>query len=129
MSIKHIVMWRVRGDDEAERAHNARLIQREFESLAGRIPGLLQLEVGLDESRIDYACDVVLLTEFDSRESLAAYAQHPEHLRVRQAIGDLRTTRHQVDYAVPVTAVPANPGIPPVRHTQNIGDEDHVQTL
>lgn len=129
MSIKHIVMWRVRGDDEAQRAHNAQLIQREFQSLAGLIPGLLHLEIGIDESRIDYACDVVLVTEFDSRESLAAYAQHPEHLRVRKAIGDLRTTRHQVDYVVPMSAVPANPGISPARHTQKIGDPDHVQTL
>ena len=129
MSIKHIVMWRVRGDDEAQRAHNAQLIQREFHSLAGLIPGLLHLEIGIDESRIDYACDVVLVTEFDSRESLAAYAQHPEHLRVRKAIGDLRTTRHQVDYVVPMSAVPANPGISPARHTKTIGDPDHVQTL
>ncbi|MBI5719349.1 MAG: Dabb family protein [Burkholderiales bacterium] len=99
--IKHIVMWKVRGDDAAARAHHIALVKGEFESLRGRVPGLLHLEVGIDESRIDYACDVVLYTEFDSRESLAAYALHPEHLRVRQALGDLRSERHQVDYEVP----------------------------
>lgn len=98
MPIKHIVMWRVRGDDAAMRQTHMRLVKAEFESLRGRIPGLRHLEVGLDESRIDYACDVVLLTEFDNREALAAYAEHPEHLRVRQVLGDLRVTRHQVDY-------------------------------
>jgi len=96
--IKHIVMWNVRGDDAAARARNIALLKSEFESLRGRIPGLLQLEVGIDESRIDYACDVVLLTEFESRQALADYAQHPEHLRVRRALGDLRSARHQVDY-------------------------------
>jgi hypothetical protein len=98
MTIKHIVMWNVRGDDAATRRAHMELVKREFESLRGQVPGLLMLEVGIDESRIDYACDVVLVTEFASREALAAYAVHPEHLRVKQALGDLRVARHQVDY-------------------------------
>ncbi len=96
--IKHIVMWNVRSDDAAGRARNLALLKSEFESLRGRIPGLLHLEVGIDDSRIDYACDAVLYTEFESRQALADYAQHPEHLRVRQVLGDLRNARHQVDY-------------------------------
>jgi Stress responsive A/B Barrel Domain len=98
MTIKHIVMWNVRGDDPATRRAHMELVKREFESLGGQVPGLLCVEVGIDESRIDYACDVVLYTEFASREALAAYAVHPEHLRVKQALGDLRVARHQVDY-------------------------------
>ena len=31
----------------------------------------------------DYACDVVLYTEFESQEALEAYAIHPAHLRVK----------------------------------------------
>ena len=98
--IKHIVMWKVRGDDAATHAQNIALVKHEFESLRGRVPGLLHLEIGVDESRIDYACDVVLYSEFASREALAAYAEHPEHLRVRRALGELRSARHQVDYEV-----------------------------
>ena len=100
MTIRHIVMWRVRGVDEAERLANAQRVKQAFETLAGRIPGMRHLEVGIDESRIDYACDVVLLTTFDSRDALAAYASHPEHLRVRAELGELRITRHQVDYSI-----------------------------
>ncbi len=98
--IRHIVMWRVRGDDAASRASNAARLKAEFESLRGRVPGLLHLEVGVDESRVDYACDVVLFSEFDSAEALAGYQDHPEHLRVRHALGDMRIARHQVDYEV-----------------------------
>ena len=98
--IKHIVMWNVRGDSAAERAANVVRLQREFEALRGRIPGLLRLEIGADHSGVDYACDVVLYSEFESQAALDAYAQHPEHLRVRAALGDLRTARHQVDYVV-----------------------------
>jgi heme-degrading monooxygenase HmoA len=98
--IKHIVMWSVRGEDAAAHARNVALLKAEFESLRGRVPGLLALEVGVDESRVDYACDVVLVTEFASRQALADYANHPEHLRVRDRLGDLRSARHQVDYEV-----------------------------
>ena len=127
MTIKHIVMWNVRGDDAATRTRNLALLKSEFESLRGRIPGLLHVEVGIDESRIDYACDVVLVTEFESREALAGYAEHPEHLRVRRALGDLRIARHQVDYeASSSTPLPAGD----VAGQQEItGDEHHVQAL
>lgn len=139
MTIRHIVMWRVRGDDEATRAANASRVKSAFESLAGRIPGMRHLEVGIDVSRIDYACDVVLLTEFDSAEALAAYAIHPEHLRVRNALGDLRTDRHQVDYVLPAhrddatttpeAAAPPTPDISAALPTTRNGDEHHVQTV
>lgn len=66
-----------------------------FSLRRGRIPGLLRLEIGEDTSRVDYACDVVLYTEFDSQASLDAYATHPAHLRVKQALGDMRIARHQ----------------------------------
>ena len=125
--IKHIVMWNVRGDDAATRARNLALLKSEFESLRGRIPGLLYLEVGVDDSRIDYACDVVLYTEFESRQALADYGQHPEHLRVRQVLGDLRSTRHQVDYEAQPEAgrARADHDIPSTQR----GDKDHVQTV
>ena len=32
-----------------------------------------------------------------------AYATHPEHLRVREALGDLRIGRFQVDYPIKET--------------------------
>jgi Stress responsive A/B Barrel Domain len=118
VSIKHIVMWDVRGDDAVTRAHNRQLVKAAFEGLRGLIPGLLHLEVGLDDSGIDYACDVVLVTEFDTREALAAYATHPEHLRVRQVLGDLRVARHQVDYETEDAP-----------HTNDTRRQTHVQAV
>ncbi|WP_321928827.1 Dabb family protein [Paraburkholderia guartelaensis] len=96
--IKHIVMWNVRGETHEEKKATANFVKSAFESLSGKIPGLTKLEVGLDVSAVDYACDVVLYTEFDCQASLEAYASHPEHLRVKQVLGDVRVARHQVDY-------------------------------
>ncbi len=96
--IKHIVMWDLRGETLAEKTHSIRQLQASFESLRGLIPGLLHLEIGVDSSGVDYACDVVLYTEFDTQASLDAYGSHPEHLRVKHELSDLRVARHQVDY-------------------------------
>ena len=97
--IRHIVMWNVRGATPAEKGADIARLRASFHGLRGRIPGLLHLEVGVDTSRVDYACDVVLYSEFASQAALDAYASHPEHLRVKAELGDLRTHRHQVDYA------------------------------
>lgn len=96
--IRHIVMWRVAGQSASERHETATRVKTAFESLRGLIPGLLDLDVGLDVSEVDYACDVVLVADFESRAALDAYADHPEHLRVRAALSGMRQTRHQVDY-------------------------------
>jgi hypothetical protein len=97
--LKHIVMWKVRGDTAADRQATALFLKSRFESLVGRIPGMAHLEIGLDSSHVDYACDVVLYSEFESQQALDAYASHPAHLRVRQELDGMRIARHQVDYA------------------------------
>ncbi|NKJ47679.1 stress responsive protein [Burkholderia sp. SG-MS1] len=102
--IRHIVMWRVRGETPGERQEARQLVKESFEGLRGVIPGMLRLEVGLDSSAVDYACDVVLITEFDSQAALDGYATHPEHLRVRETLGNIRTARFQVDYQVDAQA-------------------------
>jgi Stress responsive A/B Barrel Domain len=99
--IKHIVMWNLQGETAEEKRVSALFLKSRFESLIDRIPGMRRLEVGIDTSRIDYACDVVLYTEFDDQQSLDDYATHPEHLRVRAELGEMRTARHQVDYLAP----------------------------
>lgn len=96
--VRHIVMWRVRGDTPAERGAARAKVKAAFESLRGRIEGLSHIEVGVDVSGVDYACDVVLVSEFSDHAALEAYASHPEHLRVRQELADLRIARFQVDY-------------------------------
>ncbi|HNZ91358.1 MAG TPA: Dabb family protein [Acidovorax sp.] len=98
--IRHIVMWNLRGETPAEKSRNIEALRSSFNSLRSCIPGLLHLDIGVDTSRIDYACDVVLYSEFESQVALDAYASHPEHLRVKRELGDMRIARHQVDYAV-----------------------------
>jgi hypothetical protein len=97
--IKHIVMWNLHGDSPEAKAEAIERLRGSFESLRGRVPGLMHLEIGVDSSRVDYACDVVLYSEFESQAALDAYAVHPEHLRVKGELEGLRIARHQVDYS------------------------------
>lgn len=99
--IRHLVMWNVRADSMDQKARHIEILRHSFEGLNGRIPGLMHMHIGVDQSHVDYACDVVLYSEFESAQALEDYATHPEHLRVKGELGDMRITRHQVDYEIP----------------------------
>lgn len=99
--IKHIVLWRLHeGAHGLSKAELARSIQQQLEALRGRIPGLLKIEVGLDLERQDTSADIVLYSEFESREALEAYHHHPLHQAVAPFIGAARSERRGIDYEV-----------------------------
>ena len=101
--IKRIVLWRVRGETSDQRARNAREIKTTLESLRGKIPGLISIEVGVNFNASEDASDVVLIVEFQDQAALARYKSHPEHEKIIPVVGALRTERRVVDYeAAPV---------------------------
>ncbi len=97
--IKHIVMWRLKETaDGRGRGENARLIKSRLESLRGVIPGLIGIEVGIDFSDTPDSADIVLYSEFETREALDAYHAHPAHEAVKPLVLAARTERRLVDY-------------------------------
>ncbi|MDD5329147.1 MAG: Dabb family protein [Sulfuricella sp.] len=95
--IKHIVVWRL--DERAgDKAANALRLKQLLEGLNGRIPGLLKLEVGIDFSRENESSDVVLVSEFESRQALEAYQTHPAHAEVAPFVKSVRSERRVIDY-------------------------------
>ena len=100
--VRHVVMWKLK--DQAlgnDKDANARLVREKLESLRGQIPVLLLLEVGLDFSATAASADVVLVSEFASREDLAAYQAHPEHRAVAAFVSDVVAERRLVDCEMP----------------------------
>lgn len=69
--------------------------------LGGCSAGMRCMEVGVDFSRTPESADIVLYSEFDSREALDAYQEHPEHVAMKPFIKDVRSERRVVDYEVP----------------------------
>lgn len=99
--VKHIVFWKLKERAAgASRAENARLLKERLEALDGRIPGMLRAEVGIDFDRSAGAWDVALYSEFESREALDVYQDHPEHVAVKDFVLEVREDRAVVDYEV-----------------------------
>lgn len=94
--IKHIVAWRLKKEPSVRA--NAERVKLLLESMAGRIPGLLKIEVGINFLDDANAADVVLYTEFSDRGALAGYQSHPVHEAVKPAIRELTIERRVVDY-------------------------------
>lgn len=99
--IKHIVMWRLKetahGNSKEE---NAIKIKNMLESLRGKIPGMVNIEVGIDFSYTDSSSDVVLYSEFATKEDLENYQVHPEHKAVMPFILEARLERRVIDYEI-----------------------------
>lgn len=91
--IKHIVLWRLKNKADAARA------KQELESMRGKIPGLLSLEVGTNFAE-GSPVDIGLYSEFKDRAALTAYADHPVHVPVKQLVGSLVAERWVLDYEV-----------------------------
>lgn len=99
--IKHIVMWKLKDHAEgADRATNARKMKEQLEACAGIVPGILKLEVGLAEPGLEATYDVVLYSEFASKEALDAYQSHPQHAALKPFFGAVRDARQCMDYSI-----------------------------
>ena len=99
--IKHIVMWTLK--DEAAggtKEQNAMKLKSSLEALVDVIDTLKSAEVGINFNPSPAAFDVVLYSEFDDRAGLEAYQKHPEHLKIVDFVGEIRSGRAVVDYEV-----------------------------
>jgi quinol monooxygenase YgiN len=96
--VKHIVMWRIR--EGASKSVDAQVIKNLLEGLAGKIPGLLKIEVGINFIEDASASDVVLYSEFTDRAALETYQTHPLHLAVVPEVKARAAERRSVDYFI-----------------------------
>lgn len=80
--VKHIILWKLRENiSSEEKIMVKKNIKENLESLAGKIPGLMEITVQtvpLPSSNADVMLDCTL----EHREALAGYQTHPEHVRV-----------------------------------------------
>ncbi len=99
--IKHIVVWKLSGTEgDPCRQANAIKIRKILEELNGRISGMVRLEVGFDFSKTPSSGDIVLYSEFVSREALAGYQTHPDHLAAATFVKAVTCDRRLIDYEV-----------------------------
>jgi hypothetical protein len=100
--IKHIVMFRFKESaNGADKASNIQKMRSDLEALKGTIEEIKFFEVGVDFVCSDVSYDLVLCSEFESKEDLFNYQKHPEHQKVVSFVKEACHSRVVVDYALP----------------------------
>lgn len=97
--LKHIVVWKFADNAEGKtKAENLNIVKDRLYALLPIIPQIKKMEIGIDVSGTEMSGDMVLITEFENKEDLKTYAQHPEHVKVSEYVTKVRTSRTVVDY-------------------------------
>lgn len=94
--IKHIVMFKLK----EKTPDNLKAMASALNGMKGQIETLRFLEVGEDFKGSDRSFDLVLITHFEDRQGLEAYATHRVHQPVIQLAKSLCSHIVAVDYEI-----------------------------
>ncbi len=92
--INHFVTWSYKEDVNKDIAFLT--IKNSLEPLKDKIPGILELKVikPLDTS----TCEIVLISIFETEESLQNYQVHPLHIEVLDIVKKYLCNRNCLDF-------------------------------
>ena len=91
--IKHIVLYTLK--EGTNKTEAVEIIKNALEPLVGVIPGLRYMEIRQAyQGGMDYA----LYSEFESKEALASYADHPAHQEAKGKFWHFLDSRCCADY-------------------------------
>ena len=93
--VKHIVAYTFK--EGVDKAASVKRIEGLLEPLVGKIPGLLAMEI---RACFQGGMDYCLYSEFESRQALVDYAEHPLHLAAKDQFFHLLESRVAADYEV-----------------------------
>ena len=80
--VKHVILWQLKDElSSEEKAVVKAKIKEGLEGLAGKIPGLVEINVQIESLESSNA-DLMLDSTFEDEASLKGYAIHPEHVAV-----------------------------------------------
>ena len=93
--VKHIVVYTLK--EGVNKPEAIEIIRSVLKPLVGVIPGLTHMEIRATyQGGMDYA----LYSEFESKEALAAYREHPAHLAAKEHFWNFLDNRVAADYEV-----------------------------
>jgi len=93
--VVHIVLFNFRPENRKE---NIKTAKEMLNGLVESIPTLNSMEVGINYSDKERAMDMSIITTFDTKWGLEAYATHPEHLKVVAFLKEVLIESRVVDY-------------------------------
>ena len=96
--VRHVIIWDLK-EGLADRESVKAEIKQKLEALGGVVPGLAEIHVYtdlLDSSKGDLMLDSL----FESREALAGYQIHPEHLKAAEVVRGATSHRSCADIEI-----------------------------
>ncbi len=90
--VTHVVFFKFKEPGHAQEAQ-ARLL-----AMRGRIPGMTNIEAGLDFTKSERSFELALITRHDDRAALEAYRTHPIHEEVVEFIRARASASAAVDF-------------------------------
>ena len=90
----HVVMVTLKDPADADRCAEA------MASMAGRIPGLVALDVRRNELAEPNACDLALTTTWQDVDAYIAYKTDPVHLEVAAVVRSLMASATTLDHTL-----------------------------
>ncbi len=98
--IRHVVMWKLKTTDAAERTAQASEIAARLNALEGVVPEILSISAGANGAYPESNWDAVLVADFASLDALEAYKVHPAHEEAGRYIQSVVSDRVAVDVEV-----------------------------
>ena len=93
--VKHIVVYTLK--EGVNKPEAIEIVRSQLHPLLGVIPGLKHMEIRATyQGGMDYA----LYSEFESKEALANYKDHPAHLAAKEHFWHFLNPRVAADYEV-----------------------------
>jgi heme-degrading monooxygenase HmoA len=71
-----------------------------LDACATIVPGIIRLEVAVAQPGLEATYDVIMVSEFASRDALAAYQEHPQHVALKPFFSAVREARQCMDYEI-----------------------------
>lgn len=91
-------MFKVKAQNPEEKTARLNKLKNMLDSLKSSIREILILETGINFSTRETAFDLVLISEFKTKEDLKTYSDHPDHKKVVRYLNTIREKIAVVDY-------------------------------
>ena len=96
--VRYSVMWKFKPSDGRTPKETAEDVKERYESLKGLIPGLLDIEVGVNRNDSATTYDAIMIADFESWTALADYKADTMRDSVREYADSLAESRVRVEY-------------------------------
>lgn len=96
--VRHVVMWKFKSSDDMTSKEIAEDIKDRFESLLGLVPGLKNVEMGINRNESATAYDAILIEDFESWKDLAEYKADAMTDKVTREVEQYIDIRARVEY-------------------------------